>query len=249
MKIGTAIALCLLFCTSIFGIDSLFHNGLKALSNQEYTTAENIFSQLSEKQPSFISFYNLGIAAGTKKEWNKAKWAFESALKYNPSNKYAQYNAAFATNKLNTEKDWVHPYSWFDRIFLKIGNLICFIMALISSIFLGYILFKFFANNFSFNIFKNRKTLSISILSLCIFIFSLTGIIRIHQHFAAPHYILFKSQPTSYYVSPNGIKIHPKVSQAQRYNIQVISPNQKWIKVANTALESFWVKAKDVFIY
>src|SRR5690554_6211134 len=66
--------------------DSLFVKGLDEMLEENYDAAQNTFHNDVLKSPSFSSYYNLKVASGGLEEWSKAKWAFESALKYKPLN-------------------------------------------------------------------------------------------------------------------------------------------------------------------
>src|SRR5690554_2825353 len=138
--------LLVFFSMTGFGRDSLFNKGLDEIMQEDYKKAQEDFLKDTKKHPSFSAYYNLGVASGKMGEWSKAKWAFESSLKYKPLNGDAQFNAKFATQKLNDKQIWEHPYPWIERVILGFGSTTWIIFASITSIALGLIVFYIIAN-------------------------------------------------------------------------------------------------------
>ena len=128
------LSIVLSFSFAFFGNckDSLFLKGLDGMLEEDFVKAQKDFQKDVLKSPSFASYYNLGVASGNLEEWSKAKWAFESALKYKPLNGDAQFNAQFATRKLSEDQVWSHPYPWIDRVVLGFGINVWFIFVIIS---------------------------------------------------------------------------------------------------------------------
>ena len=104
------------------------------MSIQDFNAAQSYFSQNIEEASSFEGYYNLGYAFAKQKMWTQSLWANEAALKYDPTNSKAIYNAKFSSNQISPDAVWSHPYSWAKRIVLSIGETTWFILMLVSSI-------------------------------------------------------------------------------------------------------------------
>jgi len=88
---------CFLFVQVIFGQDSTFIKGNEAYANEDYETALNEYNKLvgAEKMGAAL-YYNLGNTYYKLNELGEAIWAYERALKHDPSNEDAQFNLKFA---------------------------------------------------------------------------------------------------------------------------------------------------------
>lgn len=226
--------------------DSLFHLGIDDFMHDDFKKAQNDFLKSSLKQPSFSSYYNLGVASGSLGEWNKAKWAFESSLKYRPLNGDAQYNAQFATQKLSNNKVWTHPYPWLERVVLGFGTTTWTIFVVISSLFLGLLLF---------NIVSKPKTkikrwcLRLIMPAIILFGVSFYGIYSINKHYNTDRYAIMKSPKTHFYISPNGVQIKDEIDPASRLVIMKYFKDKTWIQVKSQGNNYLWIEAKNVYTY
>lgn len=225
--------------------DSLFHKGVAALVHNDYSKAKALFSSLAKQSPSYSAYYNLGVAYGKLQQWNEAKWAFESALKYAPTNADAQANAAFATHKINKNKVWKHPYSWVTRIFIRFGYGLWLTIIIISSLFLGYLIYLFIVRP---SIAKGKINKQLGSIALVLFILSFFGIITINRHFSQPKYVILKPSQAEFYLSPNGVSLSPTIDWSERFVI-LPSENKEWLHITSANNKQFWVKRKNVLIY
>ncbi|HLW29529.1 MAG TPA: hypothetical protein VKX29_01620 [Brumimicrobium sp.] len=245
------VSLTLLICSFAFisiGRDSLFIQGLDGLLEEDFKKAQTSFETDVMKSPSFSSFYNLGVASGSLEEWSKAKWAFESSLKYKPLNGDAQYNAEFATHKLSEKQVWTHPYPWIERVVLGFGINTWLVFVIVSSLFLGFIVFNIIS----------KKTLKSTLKKWCLrlvtpavllFIVSFYGIYTTNMHFVKDRYAIIKDSNTVFYISPNGVEIQDEVNLGSRLEVLKYFKDSTWVQVRSQEDNLLWIKNEDLYIY
>lgn len=226
--------------------DSLFHEGLDDFMHEDYKKAQNDFLTDAQKQPSFSSYYNLGVASGSLEEWNKAKWAFESSLKYRPLNGDAQFNAKFATQKLSDNKIWTHPYPWLERVILGFGTTTWTIFVCVSSLFLGLFIFNIVSKPKS-NI--KKWYLRLLVPTILIFTVSFYGIYSINKHYNKDRYAIMKSPKTHFYISPNGVQIKDEIDPASRLELMKYFKDSTWVQVRSQGNNYLWIESKNLYTY
>ncbi len=87
-----------------FGQDSTFSSANEAYANGEYTAALNGYNQLiADENRSVQLYYNLGNTYYRLNEWGKAVWAYERALKINPSHVNSAFNLNFVNQQTKAE--------------------------------------------------------------------------------------------------------------------------------------------------
>lgn len=239
----------LIFCSFTLGgkcASTLFQKGVEELTQGNYLEAQQYFHEDIEKIPSFSGYYNLGIVAGKLGDWEKAKWAFESALKYNPLNENAQYNATFATHKLNQKKVWENPYGVGKKIIIGFGSVVWVVLAVFFSICTGLFLYVLI-NKTKKKDLKTRWSQRLIVPFSILFIVSCICIYSIHNHFNQERYAILKNSNTSFYISPNGIEINKKVNPSLRFQIEKHSEDSTWIQLKSPEHNVFWVKNKDIY--
>ncbi|PKR81432.1 hypothetical protein CW751_05090 [Brumimicrobium salinarum] len=248
MKYLGSIIFGLLFAFNSFSIDSLFNQGVESLYNEDFESAQAYFEVDVSQSPSFSSFYNLGVASGKLEQWDKAKWAFESALKYKPMNGDAQYNASFATTQINPGVEWTHPYPWIERIIFGFGFNLWIVMAVLSSIVIGVLLFLILARRKSIN--KTKKwCLRLLVPVSIVFLVSMYGIQKLNNHFNSERFAIVKSQEVVFYISPNGMEIDEKPVKAQRFYIENFFKDSTWVQVRSQKNNLMWIKHENLYIY
>jgi len=229
------------------GTETKYKKGLDELKKKEFRQAEMFFLEVTQEAPSFVSFYNLGVVSGELENWAKAKWAFESALKYNPSNGDAQYNAKFVSDKLNGNQNWTHPYPWSERIIVSFGIYTWLTLVLVSATFLGFSIFLFLTK-------KNEKTTLVKwtkrlVLPVSlVFLISFYGTLNYTHHFTAHQFAVFKSDNAKLYISPNGIELSDQEVSRDRVEVIEYFEDSTWVQI-RTSDNLFWVKTKDLFVY
>jgi hypothetical protein len=228
--------------------DSLFSKGLDEMMQEDYQQAQTDFQIAAFSKPCFSSYYNLGVASGKLEEWSKAKWAFESALKFKPLNGDAQFNAEFSTRKLSENQTWNHPYPWAERVVLGFGINTWLIFVILSSIFLGFLVFNIVSKS------KGKSTLKkwcISLIGPAIFLFfvSFYGIYSTNNHFTNNRFAIIKNSKTEFYISPNGVEVQDEIDPGSRLNIQKYFKDSTWVQVKSQENNLLWIKNNELYTY
>lgn len=227
-------------------VDSLFDTGIDDIMSKNYKKAQSGFLEDAKKQPSFSSFYNLGVASGSLGEWSKAKWAFESSLKYKPLNGDAQFNAKFASQKLTQNNIWKHPYPWHERLILGFGTTTWSILVMISSVFLGLLIFNVLSKKKS----KFRKwCFRLIAPAILLFMVSFYGIYSINKHYNEERYGIMKSAEVPFYISPNGVEIQNEVDPGSRLVIMKYFKDSTWVQIKSQNNNLLWIENKNLYTY
>lgn len=242
--------LILLFSISTQGFskDSLFQKGIDEIMHEDYTGAQVDFLKDAQKQPSFSSFYNLGVASGNMEQWSKAKWAFESSLKYRPLNGDAQFNAQFATQKLSENKVWTHPYPWLERVILGFGTTTWIVFVSISSLFLGFLIFNIVSQTKT-NSNVKKWCMRLVIPTVLLFGISFYGIFSINQHYNEKRYAIMKDSKSKFYISPNGVQIKDEIDPGSRLELVKFFKDGAWVQVKSQGNNYLWIESKDLLTY
>lgn len=247
MKIKILVISLICF-SSLYGSDSLFQKGIYELAQGNLKNAQKEFLESAIVQPSFSSFYNLGIASGNLKDWNKAKWAFESALKYNPLNNNAIYNAQFATKKLNKNIEWTHPFSWLERIIINFGALTWQLLAVVFSILSGVFIF-FMISKSNHNSSLRKWSFRLLLPSVLLSVIGSFGIYKLNNHFTEFRFAILKDGHPQFYISPEGVEIDQNTTPGSRLKIIRHDKDENWFQVEPESKNLLWVEKKDVYLY
>lgn len=227
--------------------DSLFQKGLEELVQGNYSEAENYFQKDVSKNPNYANYYNLGIAAGNLSNWTKAKWAFESALKYKPFNKDVQYNAKFATQQLSESQSWDDPYGVGKKVIVGFGSAIWVILTIVFSLLTGvsiYILLRKHKNN---TLLKWSRRLIVP--ALLLFLISSFCVYSINFHFNHQAFAILKNDETQFYISPNGVQVDNNANPSNRFQVLKYSKDSSWVQLRSQKNKVLWVKQKNVYSY
>jgi len=225
--------------------DSLYNKGLEALSKKNYKSAQEYFIQNVEISPSFEGYYNLGFAYAEQKKWIESLRANEAALKYDPTNSKAIYNAKFSLEKISPDADWIHPYSWTTRIILSAGETTWFILMLVSSLIVAvsiYFLVTQKRGN-SKSLWSKRLIIPfVIILVISVFCFNETM-----NHYQKIRYAYALVKETTVYLSPEGLEVDENLPKSKR--LIVVQNQDDWAQVFTPDSRTFWVKKEDLWIY
>ncbi|NOQ71861.1 MAG: tetratricopeptide repeat protein [Crocinitomix sp.] len=105
MKVLLSILSIFIMCCT-YAQDSSFVRGNEAYANADYETALVEYSKVvSSEQISTALYYNLGNTYYKLEQLGEAIWAYEKALKIDPSNENAQFNLKFANAKTYDDLD------------------------------------------------------------------------------------------------------------------------------------------------
>lgn len=246
MRNTVSFILVFLVSFSSLAIDSLFEEGLDNIMKKDFKKAQMGFLKDAEKQPSFSAFYNLGVASGSLGEWSKAKWAFESSLKYKPLSGDAQFNAKFASQKLSQNNLWEHPYPWHERLILGFGATTWSVLAIVTSSFLGLLIFNILTKKKS----KLRKwCLRLIAPAILLFLVSFYGVNSINKHYNEERYGIMKAVDVPFYISPNGVQIQNEVDPGSRLEIKKYFKDSTWVQIKAQNSNLLWIENKNLYTY
>lgn len=120
-----------------------FDDGLKAAEQKKYTVAIHEFEEVTDEQPNNSSaFYNLGNAYFKNKEFGKAIWAYETAIKLNPSDHEAPANIELCYKELTNGNAWQPSISGLQRMIYGIGSFTWAMLSIVLSCLIAYSLFS-----------------------------------------------------------------------------------------------------------
>jgi len=244
IKILKIVALCfaLLLSGSTLCQNNEFEKGLSALSNDSLAKAVELFKKDVESSPSLEGYYNLGLAYQELKETSAAIWAFESALKINPSNSRASADAQQTWSMVSSER-WTNPFSFITKFVTLVGNTAWFILSLIASIIAGIALYILVSNKKN-----NRKNWrAIFILTVVLGLSFFGAGRKVEQHYSNFHYLIVTTDKIKTYLSPDGIELNHNLKVAHRYPIEKM--NDFWIQLKTDDQRLLWVKKKEVLFY
>lgn len=225
--------------------DSLYAKGVEALSKKDYKSAEKYFTQNIEISKSYEGFYNLGFAFAKQEKWNESLWANEAALKYKPTNSKAIYNAKFSLEKVSSDAEWTHPYTWTKRIILSIGQTTWLVLMVVSSLIVALSVYLLIVHKKS-NIISSWP-LRLIIIFLLILITSIICFNDTMNHFEENRYAYSKEVETTLYLSPEGLEVDENLPVNIRLN--VVIDQDEWLQVLTPEFNSYWVKKEDVYTY
>ncbi len=114
----------------------------KLLEEKKYAEAVILLEKkvFSGEQNETI-FYNLGNSYFELKQYGKAIWAYEGALKFSPLNEDVISKLNDCSQELHKKEPWFPAHSWLNRIKLELGSNFWAFASLFGSLGLGIILF------------------------------------------------------------------------------------------------------------
>lgn len=95
------------------GAETRYTNGCQLYSEGEYRAAEQEFKALAAEAESSDIYYNLGNCYFRLNDYPHARWAYERAVRVNPSNADAKYNLKLTIAKLKSAG--VQPQSFISN--------------------------------------------------------------------------------------------------------------------------------------
>lgn len=238
----TVVCFLLFISGNILSQHHEFEKGLSALSNDSIAKAVELFKKDIENEPSLEGYYNLGLAYQELKDIPASIWAFESALKINPSNAQVSTAAQKSWNMVTSEL-WTNPFSFLIKFVTLVGNKTWFFLSIIASCIAGTALFFLIAKK------KNdRKKWWIILTLSLVFGLSFFGAGRkVEHHYKNFHYLIVTSEKIKTYLSPDGIELNHDLKIAHRYPIEKV--NDYWIQFKTEDDRLLWVKKKEILYY
>lgn len=95
------------------GVETRYTNGCRLYSEGEYRAAEQEFKALAAETESSDIYYNLGNCYFRLNDYPRARWAYERAVRVNPSNVDVKYNLKLTIAKLKSAG--VQPQSFISN--------------------------------------------------------------------------------------------------------------------------------------
>lgn len=194
---------------------------------------------------SFGEYYNLGVAYAYTKKWEKALWAFEAALKIQPSHEGAQFNANYSLAKLNSSLVWNHPFSWRDRFVAQFNSKLLY--------YLAFLLFVLSAIGIAIVVSKKIRKEQSLVLKVVVSLFLFSGVvltlfgIKVEDHLRSTHFVLATSFDCKTYASVDGVSLENQLELGVRYPF--LSESEEWIQLMYSDDRPVWVKKEEVKWY
>lgn len=241
--IGFVVLLLLASFISFGAADSVQLSPRELILQENYEEALERLQPRIEKSPTFSDLYNIGIVYAKTKKYRKSLWAFEAALKIDPSNSRARSNAVYVYNKLLPNSTWQNPFSWTERMIVAFRSM-WIPLILISSLVAALSVFFWVSG---FNI-KWSWITKLWIPSLLLLALSLLGLNKLNEHATNHNYSIPTKNNIQPYLSPEGVPVKEEFQLSLRNSIVKYNQDSSWVCVVNNQ-ERVWLKREDLFIY
>lgn len=228
--------------------DSLFQKGVDELVKGNNKQAQKYFQEDILKSPSFSNYYNLGITAGNIGDWNKAKWAFESALKFEPLNDDVEYNARFATQKLNKSQVWTNPYSIGEQAIVGFGSIAWTLLTIFFSLCLGLFIYVILRKSNKESA-LTKWSFRLMIPAILLFIVSFFCVYSINNHFNQHRFAILKGSNSKFYISPNGVEANNDIDPSKRLQILKYAKDSTWVQLKSYNDKTLWISSEEIYRY
>jgi tetratricopeptide (TPR) repeat protein len=233
----------LLPLVSLYAADSLTISPKQLILENKTTEALKILEPRLENEPSFSDYYNAGIAYEKTNQLRSALWAFESAIKIDPSAVNAQKNAAFIYKKLTSGDQWSNPYSWTDRMIVAFRSL-WLPLIIISSLCVSLAIFLSLAQVKMKRSWIKKSWFPASLILMV----ALFGQNKLSNHYANPDFAIPKENYLQLFISPNGVPLEEDLTLPLRNEFVQYSEDSNSVCVLNNK-ERLWVSPEDLLIY
>jgi len=238
----------LVLSISLFGFSqSIVEIGNKAYQNEHYKIAtQHYLEAISNNQKSSELYYNLGNSYFKTNEIGEAIWAYEQALKIDPSNEDILYNLNF-TNNLTADKLIIETKgigSWLTKNVFQFSENFWFYISLISALLTALALYLFFTP--SSNLVNNLSLLAGSIFGL-ILILSFSFALMHKSILVDNTKAVITIANAKILTSPsNDAAISFELHEGAQLNLK--STQDNWYEV-NLNTNTGWVNKNEVWIY
>jgi len=238
----------LVLSITLFGFSqSTIEIGNKAFQNEQYKIAtQNYLEAISDNQKSSELYYNLGNAYFKTNEIGEAIWAYEQALKIDPSNEDILYNLNF-TNNLTADKLIIETKgigSWLTKNVFQFSENFWFYISLMSALLTALALYLFFTP--SSHLVNNLSLLAGSIFGLILilsFSFALMHKSRLVENTKA---VIITANAKILTSPSNDATISFELHEGAQLNLK--STQEDWYEV-NLNTNTGWVNKNEVWIY
>ncbi len=221
--------------------------GNKAYQNEQYEIAvQNYLEAISNNQKSSELYYNLGNSYFKTNEIGEAIWAYEQALKIDPSNEDILYNLHF-TNNLTADKLAIETKgigSWLTKNVFQFSENFWFYISLFSALLTALTLFFFFTP--SSHLVNNLSLLFSSVFGL---------ILILSFSFALLHKSRLTSNTKAVIINPNTkILTSPSIDATTSFELHegaqlnLKSTQEGWYEVSLNS-NTGWVNQNEIWTY
>jgi tetratricopeptide (TPR) repeat protein len=226
---------------------STLETGNNAYQDEQYEIAiQNYLEAVSNNQKSSELFYNLGNSYFKTNEIGEAIWAYEQALKIDPSNKDIIYNLDF-TNNLTADKLIIETKgigSWLTKNVFQFSENFWFYISLLTALLTALALYLFFTP--SSHLVNNLSLLASSLFGLLL-IMSFTFAVMHKSRFTNTTKAVIINANTKILTSPmidapTSFELH----EGAQLNLKSIQDD--WYEV-NLNKNTGWVNKSEVWIY
>ena len=237
----------------IFSLSILSHSqstletGNNAYLNEQYEIAiQNYLEAVSNNQKSSELFYNLGNSYFKTNEIGEAIWAYEQALKIDPSNKDIMYNLDFANNltadKLVIETKGIG--SWLTKNVFQFSENFWFYISLLTALLTALALYFFFTP--SSHLVNNLSLLASSLFGILLIMSFTFAVMHKSRLTNTTKAVIINANTkiltTPMVDAPTSFEMH----EGAQLNLKSIQDD--WYEV-NLNNNTGWVKKNEVWIY
>lgn len=225
--------------------DSIQDGSIRSLiMNGKYKTVIDSLEPTISDETTFSSYYNLGIAYEKSGLHYKALWAFESALKIDPSSSEAQHNASFVYGKIAKNESWTHPFSWTERMIVAFKDFWTPLL-IVSVLVLALIIFLHIGK---INVSKLNWIRNTWLLWLFLSGIALISINQLKNHYAYYQYMVIEHQDQPVFLNPSGIPVEDEVILPIRAPFESFNEDSSYISF-HLNQETYWIKNEQPLVY
>ncbi len=247
MRVKLVYIFFLLFTCGFFAqnVDAIFDEANKAYRNSSYQEALNGYHQIdSLGLQSSDLFYNIGNTYYKLNQIAPSIYYYEKALLLDPNNEDAKQNLTFA-QRMTIDAFEALPKSVFQKINDRIIYPIHYNTWAWISIFLAFMVGVFFLlYYFSFNTNKKRLFFTVSLVSVGLFLISMSFVIKA-KHFSD------HTKPAIVFSSKVSVKSEPNTNADEAFElhegtkIHVVETIDDWNKIKLMDGKTGWIKSES----
>lgn len=243
MRILFYIVLVFVTMTQVFS-QSKFELGLKAMAQENWNAAIEMFQEDRDSLYAVESDYNIGVCYIGLEDFNTALYFFEKALKTSPSNDRIIDNASLSFKKLYPEESWSHPYNGFKRMILSLSPSVWILISLLFAALLAWIVYSLVLGD----TLKKNRNIMVLLIGIPLWVFTIYGVFETYNHSRELHFLIPKNIEVTTFITVDGIEAEEKLQVGKRYEI-ITETQSGWVRFHGNSSSSLWVRKSDVFLY
>jgi len=246
MKTHISLILVLLFSHFSFSATN-FEKGNDAYAKELYSIAiQNYLEELANDNQSAELYYNLGNAYYKTNELGEAIWAYEQALKLDPSNKDYANNLSFVNNltvdKLATQAKGIG--TWLNKFLFQFPPNFWFYMSIVFSILTVISLYLFFTP--STHLINNISLFTSVVFGLLLIFSFTTSVLHQNRLTNTTKVVIIKPQAK--------ILTAPKTESTTAFQLHegaqlnLLSTHEDWLEISLNS-KTGWIQKNEAWIY